>query len=70
MTPEQFAYWLQGHVELNPDAQPTAEQWAAITAHLQTVFVKVTPPMPVSTPGLSKLTELMRSQDFRTTVTC
>nr|WP_314583463.1 hypothetical protein [uncultured Pseudomonas sp.] len=44
MTPEQFAYWLQGFVELNPSMQqPTPEQWKAIGEHLQTVFVKVTP---------------------------
>lgn len=46
MTPEQFAYWLQGFVELNPSMQqPTPEQWKAIGEHLQTVFVKVTPSM-------------------------
>lgn len=44
MTPEQFAYWLQGFVELNPSMeQPTPEQWKAIGEHLQTVFKKVTP---------------------------
>lgn len=41
MTPEQFAYWLQGYAELN-DAPPSAEQWAMIRAHLDTVFEKVT----------------------------
>lgn len=46
MTPEQFAYWLQGFTELSPDMeQPTAAQWKAIKEHLQTVFVKVTPPV-------------------------
>lgn len=46
MTAEQFAYWLQGFVELNPSMQqPTPEQWKAIGEHLQTVFVKVTPPV-------------------------
>lgn len=44
MTPENFAYWLQGFTELNPSMeQPTAEQWKSITEHLKTVFVKVTP---------------------------
>jgi len=44
MTPEQFAYWLQGFAELNPSLeQPTPEQWKSITEHLKTVFVKVTP---------------------------
>lgn len=42
MTSEQFAYWLQGFAELNPQA-PTAEQWQAIRDHLQLVFKKETP---------------------------
>lgn len=42
MTPEQFAYWLQGFAELNPQA-PNAEQWQSIRDHLQLVFKKVTP---------------------------
>jgi hypothetical protein len=45
MSPEQFTYWLQGFTELNGAEQPTAEQWKSITEHLQTVFVKVTPPV-------------------------
>lgn len=49
MTAEQFAYWLQGFTELNPSMeQPTAEQWKSITEHLNTVFVKVTPPVKLS----------------------
>lgn len=44
MTPEQFAYWLQGFTELTGDLQaPSPAQWQAIKDHLQTVFVKVTP---------------------------
>jgi hypothetical protein len=46
MTPEQFTYWMQGYVELNNGAQPTAEQWQMIQEHLKTVFHKVTPPYP------------------------
>lgn len=42
MTQEQFAYWLQGFAELNPQA-PNAEQWQAIRDHLQLVFKKETP---------------------------
>lgn len=42
MTPEQFAYWLQGFAELSPQA-PTAEQWQAIRDHLNLVFKKETP---------------------------
>lgn len=44
MTPEQFAYWLNGFAELNPSMEhPSPEQWKSITEHLKTVFVKVTP---------------------------
>lgn len=43
MTPEQFAYWLQGFTELTAGQQPSPEQWKSITEHLKTVFVKVTP---------------------------
>jgi hypothetical protein len=45
MTPEQFAYWLQGFVELGNSAAPTPEQWKSIREHLDTVFKKVTPPV-------------------------
>jgi hypothetical protein len=48
MTAEQFAYWMQGFVELN-GAEPTAEQWQSIKEHLSTVFVKLTPAVQV--PG-------------------
>lgn len=45
MTPEQFAYWLQGFAELNGKKPPTEAQWKSINEHLQTVFKKVTPPL-------------------------
>jgi len=74
MTPEQFAYWLQGFVELNPSlAHPSPEQWKAISEHLQTVFVKVTPPMqgnartqvaPVDPKILQDLRERVSRLDF------
>lgn len=48
MTPEQFAYWLQGFAE-NRAEPPQAEQWENIKNHLATVFTKVTPPL--ATPG-------------------
>jgi hypothetical protein len=49
MTPEQFAYWLQGYCELSHEL-PTAEQWRAIREHLATVFQKVTPAVSDSFP--------------------
>lgn len=56
MTPEQFAYWLQGFTELSPDMErPSAAQWQAIKDHLQTVFVKVTPPVGSPRPLLPGL---------------
>lgn len=42
MTPEQFAYWLQGFVELN-GATPNETQWLQIKDHLKVVFEKLTP---------------------------
>lgn len=59
MTPEQFAYWLQGCAELNPEMDaPSPAQWQAIKDHLATVFVKTTPPFQInpgrSTPELTK----------------
>ena len=42
MTPEQFAYWLQGCAELTPET-PSAAQWQAIRDHLGLVFDKKTP---------------------------
>lgn len=43
MTPEQFAYWLQGFVELNPQAMLTLTQWQVVKDHLALVHRKVTP---------------------------
>lgn len=46
MSPEQFAYWLQGFAEMKTDKNPpTREQWELIQEHLATVFKKVTPPL-------------------------
>ncbi|KVC81400.1 hypothetical protein [Burkholderia ubonensis] len=43
MTPENFAYWLQGFVELTSGQTPDSAQWKAIREHLDLVFKKVTP---------------------------
>ena len=55
MTPEQFAYWLQGFAEVN-QAAPNDAQWTIIKDHLATVFKKETPnritiPGPSISPG-------------------
>lgn len=51
MTPEQFAYWLQGYAEIS-GKQPTESEWQVIKDHLQTVFNKVTPSRPGGTPSI------------------
>ena len=43
MTAEQFSYWLNGFVELQPNAMPTLTQWQIIKDHLALVHKKVTP---------------------------
>jgi hypothetical protein len=47
MTPENFAYWLNGFVELTQGQVPTPAQWKSIQEHLGEVFKKVTPPVGV-----------------------
>jgi hypothetical protein len=68
MTPEQFAYWLQGFAELNPQA-PTAEQWQAIRDHLNLVFKKETPVRvagpAVAEPARNPLDEAIRRLNER-----
>lgn len=49
MTPEQFAYWLQGFVELTQGQTPNPAQWKSICEHLAMVFNKVTPPIQMQT---------------------
>ena len=43
MNPEQFAYWLQGFVELSSQDKLSKAQWQMIQDHLKTVFKKETP---------------------------
>lgn len=39
MTPEQFAYWLQGFVEMNNKSHhPTPRQWDLIKKNLKKAF--------------------------------
>lgn len=47
MNHDQFAYWLQGFVEMNGGKEPTKAQWKMIKDHLQLCFWKTTLlPMP------------------------
>lgn len=64
MTPENFAYWLNGFVELTQGQTPCPAQWKAIKEHLDLVFKKVTPPVAetkikvdVDTKGAQKAVE-------------
>lgn len=43
MTENQFVFWLQGFVELNPNAMLTLTQWQIVKDHLALVFKKETP---------------------------
>lgn len=72
MTPEQFAYWLNGFIELSEWKQPTPEQWKSICEHLKTVFVKVTPPVrtegpmvaaPARQPGYEEILRALQLKD-------
>ena len=45
MNHDQFAYWLQGFVEMNGGKEPTKAQWKMIKDHLQLCFKKMTPPL-------------------------
>jgi len=52
MNQDQFAYWLQGFVEMNSGKEPTKAQWEMIKNHLQLCFKKMTPPlMPYGVGG-------------------
>lgn len=48
MTAEQFTYWLNGFIELNPNAMLTLTQWQIVKDHLALVFKKETPDRTVS----------------------
>lgn len=44
MTPENFVYWLQGHLELSEKGGLTAQQVKVIREHIALVLQKVTSP--------------------------
>ena len=61
MTPENFAYWCQGFIELTNGAPPTPAQWEMIKEHLALVFTKVTKGFPAGVDdngGLRSLEQL------------
>lgn len=57
MKAQDFCYWLQGFVEMNPSAMLTLTQWQIVKDHLKLVFEKETPDrqpdsrrLPISVP--------------------
>lgn len=54
MNAEQFTYWLQGFVEMNPNAMLTHTQWEIVKDHLKLVMDKQTPQryVPMISPGV------------------
>lgn len=69
MTPEHFAYWLQGFAELHGlhgPTPPTDAQWHSIREHLGTVFTKITPAMNASTPVEPDQNSIYRGLSSRT----
>lgn len=69
MTNEQFVYWLQGFVELNPNAMLTLTQWQIVKDHLALVFKKETPvrgiPLPVSPRPTESTRDSVLGQPFK-----
>lgn len=48
MSPENFAYWLQGYFEIGKSDELTKEQVEEIKNHLKLVFVKLTPEVKIN----------------------
>ena len=48
MTAEQFAYWLQGFMEMVDPKELDAREVQIIKDHLKLVFMKQTPNYPIS----------------------
>jgi hypothetical protein len=62
MTPEQFAYWLQGYAEIAAGrTAPTSEEWQIIKDHLALVFHKVTPNRTAAGQSVTKASPIPSS---------
>lgn len=73
MTPENFCYWLQGKLELDPtDNRLSEEQVRMIREHLKLVFTEKTNPpyIPSLLGGLGDLGGIKRGPFDPLTVTC
>jgi hypothetical protein len=58
MTTQDFAYWLQGYVEISNGKMVDETQWNIIKDHLKEVFVKSTPDRYVPVRTFYSTTEL------------
>ena len=47
MSPENFAYWLQGYFEIGKSEELTKEQVQEIKNHLKLVLLKLTPSVTI-----------------------
>lgn len=71
MNSQEFAFWLQGFVELQDSDSISDKQWLVIKDHLKLVFDKVTPEYkidikPSVLPGRdwTKITDLFKQQQY------
>lgn len=75
MSPEQFVFWLQGFVEMNPNAMLTHTQWTVLKDHLALVMSKqtpnrYTPPAPLYNPGQVFPQDLFKQRPGDVVITC
>lgn len=78
MSPENFAYWLQGYFEIGKSEELTKEQVQEIKNHLKLVFLKLTPSVTIQPESVkidSKFWDDIRKQVDNTpvkpfTITC
>lgn len=62
MTARDFAFWLQGFLELRGPGPMTAEQVDAVSKHLALVFIhEIDPSMPQPAPKTAHETKLDES---------
>lgn len=77
MNSQEFAYWLQGFVELQDSDSISDKQWLVIKDHLKLVFDKMTPAYkidikPSTLPGTdwAKITDLFKYPIDTSRITC
>ena len=68
MSPQEFTYWLQGALEMNPEMLEkgmTPEQTKMIQDHLDLVFTKVTPDRFEGKKKEVKMSDLTEIKELR-----